>query len=49
MRVFYLSYLRAELVRRKGRTILTMLGLPCEPRVCDPRTRSERWSSRQRR
>ena len=26
-RVFYLRYLRAELVRRKGRTILTMLGL----------------------
>jgi ABC-type antimicrobial peptide transport system permease subunit len=25
--VFYLRYLRAELVRRKGRTILTMLGL----------------------
>jgi hypothetical protein len=25
--VFYLGYLRAELVRRKGRTILTMLGL----------------------
>lgn len=25
--MFYLSYLRAELVRRKGRTILTMLGL----------------------
>jgi ABC-type antimicrobial peptide transport system permease subunit len=25
--VFYLAYLRSELVRRKGRTILTMLGL----------------------
>jgi ABC-type lipoprotein release transport system permease subunit len=25
--MFYLRYLRAELVRRKGRTILTMLGL----------------------
>jgi putative ABC transport system permease protein len=25
--VFYLSYLRSELLRRKGRTILTMLGL----------------------
>ena len=25
--MFYLSYLRSELVRRKGRTILTMLGL----------------------
>jgi ABC-type antimicrobial peptide transport system permease subunit len=25
--VFYLSYLRSELVRRKGRTILTLLGL----------------------
>jgi len=25
--VFYLTYLRSELVRRKGRTILTVLGL----------------------
>src|SRR4051812_28645703 len=25
--VFYLSYIRSELVRRKGRTILTLLGL----------------------
>ncbi len=25
--MFYLHYLRAELVRRKGRTILTLLGL----------------------
>src|SRR5206468_1470615 len=25
--VFYLSYLRSELLRRKGRTILTLLGL----------------------
>jgi ABC-type antimicrobial peptide transport system permease subunit len=25
--VFYLRYLRAELLRRRGRTILTMLGL----------------------
>jgi hypothetical protein len=25
--VFYLAYLRSELVRRKGRTILTLLGL----------------------
>jgi hypothetical protein len=26
-RVFYLTYLRNELVRRRGRTILTLLGL----------------------
>ena len=25
--VFYLSYIRSELVRRKSRTILTLLGL----------------------
>jgi putative ABC transport system permease protein len=25
--VFYLSYIRSELVRRKARTILTLLGL----------------------
>jgi len=34
--VFYLAYLRSELLRRKSRTILTLLGLSIGVRIVRP-------------